>query len=299
MKQRFTISFLLCLCFACNVWADYPRIRSLKPADILFRQLQSDIEAHYKALGRGKSGIFPTLNFFTYERKPEDTVFTLSARLNLPYESLATVNSLSQAGEFANCREVIIPNSPGIFVPERPANPLEEIMAAWRTGPEHTAERIIVATDHGEKAFFFYRGEKFHTVERAFFLKIIFLFPLDQAVVTSGFGPRSDPFTGHPSFHNGIDLAAPIGAMVLATQDGVVSETGFNDVIGKFVRLAHPGGYETLYGHLGGVFVTAKESVKAGRPLGKVGLTGRTTGPHLHFEVQKQGKRIDPSSLLP
>jgi murein DD-endopeptidase MepM/ murein hydrolase activator NlpD len=297
--KHFVLSWYLVLFAAGALWGDYPRISSLKPTDILFRQLQGDIAAHYRALGYGKGGTFPSLTFFSYLRGPEDTIFTLAARLNLPYETIATLNGLSQAQEFSTCREIIIPNSPGVFVPSDPANPLEEIMASWRTDPEKRGEPVFVRRDGRERTGTFFRGEKFHPVERAYFLKIIFLFPLDRAKITSGFGPRPDPFTGHPSFHNGIDLAAPVGSLVKAAQDGTVRETGFIEALGKFVRIAHPGGYETLYGHLNAVYVKPNDQVKAGRAVGIVGMTGRTTGPHLHFELQKNGKPVDPSSILP
>jgi murein DD-endopeptidase MepM/ murein hydrolase activator NlpD len=86
---------------------------------------------------------------------------------------------------------------------------------------------------------------------------------------------------------------------VCAAREGVVKETGFDAGYGNFVRIAHPAGYETLYGHLSVIYVKRGDKVNAGLPLGKVGLTGRTTGPHLHFEVLKNGKPIDPSPYLP
>ena len=131
MKRRILSLYLLITAIG-GLWGDYPHIQSLKPSDILFRQMQSDIAAHYRALSYGKNGVFPPLAFFSYTRHPDDTIFTLAARLNLPYETIATLNGLSQAGEFTALQEIIIPNSPGIFLPEYPANSLEEIMAAWR-----------------------------------------------------------------------------------------------------------------------------------------------------------------------
>jgi murein DD-endopeptidase MepM/ murein hydrolase activator NlpD len=298
MKRRILSLYLLITAIG-SLWGDYPHIQSLKPSDILFRQMQSDIAAHYRALSYGKNGVFPPLAFFSYTRHPDDTIFTLAARLNLPYETIATLNGLSQAGEFAALQEIIIPNSPGIFLPENPANSLEEIMAAWRASSERPGERVVVRRNGREQSYIFFRGERFHPVERGYFLKIIFLLPLKHAVITSSFGPRADPFTGHPSFHNGIDLAAPVGSLVQATQDGLVKETGRNEILGKFIRVAHTGGYETLYGHLKSIFVSSGDKVKAGHPLGTVGMTGKTTGPHLHFELRRNGQRINPESMLP
>jgi murein DD-endopeptidase MepM/ murein hydrolase activator NlpD len=297
--RRVVISIFLFA--ALSAWAEsgYPCIRALKHSDVLFAQLQDDIETYYRACGYGRGRPFPALSFFTYVRQKDDTIFSLASRLNLPYETIATLNGLSQAQEFLGRDEILIPNMPGIFVPEEPANALEEIMISWRGSRESPGEKITVKLPDREKTMTFFRGERFHSVERAYFLKILFLFPLAHFVRTSDFGMRADPVTGRPEFHGGIDLAAPLGTPVCAAREGVVKETGFDAGYGNFVRIAHPAGYETLYGHLSVIYVKRGDKVNAGLPLGKVGLTGRTTGPHLHFEVLKNGKPIDPSPYLP
>jgi murein DD-endopeptidase MepM/ murein hydrolase activator NlpD len=298
MKRFISCLFLI---ITLSAWAesDYPRIQTLKPGDILFTQLQNDIAAYYRATGYGQNRPFPTLSFFVYAPQKTDTIFSLAARLNLPYETIATLNGLSQAQEFLGGRDILIPNMPGIFVPLHPTNALEDMMASWRLSGDKPGEKIVIKTGQTEKELVYYRGERFHTIERAYFLKILFLFPLDHAVVSSNFGLRSDPFTGHPGFHSGIDLVAPLGSYVCAAREGVVKETGFNQSYGNFVRIGHPAGYETLYGHLSAILVKMNDKVTAGMPVGKVGMTGHTTGPHLHFEVLKNGKPINPSSLLP
>ncbi|MCK5547439.1 MAG: M23 family metallopeptidase, partial [Thermoplasmata archaeon] len=147
--------------------------------------------------------------------------------------------------------------------------------------------------------FYFYAGERFHAVERAFFLQILFRFPLRQGRLSSSFGLRSDPFTGHPRFHNGVDLAAPIGTGVMAAREGVIIKTGRDDIYGVYVLIAHAEGYETLYGHLSSISVRLNERVNSGMIIGKVGMTGRTTGPHLHFEIRRKGEARDPVTLIP
>jgi murein DD-endopeptidase MepM/ murein hydrolase activator NlpD len=280
-------------------FGEYPQIQTLKRSDVLYSQVTRDIETSYRAASQGKFETFPALSIFAYTRQKDDTVFSLSASFNLPYEALSSLNRLAQAGDFGSSKSVLIPNTPGIFVPLRPDNPLEELMLAWRSRDSAKAEQVTVVRNGTPESFLFFRGERFHAVERALFLKIIFRFPLDKIAVTSEFGSRADPFSGGPSFHGGMDLAAPVGTVVYAAREGTVSAAGFDEVLGNYVRILHPGGYETLYGHLSAIFVHTSDSVKRGFPLGSVGVTGRTTGPHLHFGILKNGKPINPNSLLP
>lgn len=140
--------------------------------------------------------------------------------------------------------------------------------------------------------------KQFTPIERAYFLGILFEFPIARGHITSLFGPRKDPFTGKAEFHTGIDIGAPDGTEVHAARDGVVSEAGRDEGLGNFVVLDHPGGYQTVYGHLSVIGVTMNEKVSAGFVLGAVGHTGRATGPHLHFEVKRKGRVTDPFPLL-
>lgn len=119
----------------------------------------------------------------------------------------------------------------------------------------------------------------------------------DLKYVASGFGMRLHPIYKTMHFHEGMDFAAPTGTDVIATADGVVAETDFrnyNRSYGLMVRIDHGYGYETLYGHLSDILVRRGEQVKRGQVIAKVGNTGQSTGPHLHYEVHKGGKIMNP-----
>ena len=116
--------------------------------------------------------------------------------------------------------------------------------------------------------------------------------------VSSGFGVRHDPIDGSQRFHTGIDIAAQEGSPVLAAAPGVVRRAGRRGGYGNAVEIDNGGGVSTLYGHASAVAVHEGQSVKAGEPVAFVGHTGRATGSHLHFEVRKDGKPIDPQSTL-
>ena len=113
-------------------------------------------------------------------------------------------------------------------------------------------------------------------------------------VVTDGFGPRIDPITRKPAFHEGLDISVNIGTGVKAPADGVVVFADRDAGYGKMVRIAHGYGFTTIYGHLERLLVKPGQKVARGQVIGLVGLTGRTTGPHLHYEVWKDGERRNP-----
>lgn len=119
-----------------------------------------------------------------------------------------------------------------------------------------------------------------------------------QGTVTSAFGYRADPFTGRFSLHKGYDIGAPAGSPVVAAMEGVVTlaETGSGSY-GNYIMIKN-GQVQTLYGHLLKVEVAKGQSVKKGQQIGQCGSTGRSTGPHLHFELMINGTRIDPAPFL-
>jgi murein DD-endopeptidase MepM/ murein hydrolase activator NlpD len=111
---------------------------------------------------------------------------------------------------------------------------------------------------------------------------------------SSGFGWRDDPMRHRAKFHSGADVRAKSGTAVFAAGDGVVVFSGYRGGYGNFVAVDHGGGVITRYGHLRRIDARKDAVVTAGQPIGQVGMTGRTTGPHLHFEVLLDGKPVDP-----
>jgi peptidoglycan hydrolase FlgJ len=115
-----------------------------------------------------------------------------------------------------------------------------------------------------------------------------------QAPISSNFGLRKDPFSGQWKFHRGIDLAAPEGMPVSAALPGKVISAGYESGYGNTVLVEHDGGLRTRYGHLASINVKPGDAVTSEDALGTVGSTGHSTGSHLHFEVMRRGKHLDP-----
>ncbi|MCJ2180680.1 M23 family metallopeptidase [Novosphingobium album (ex Hu et al. 2023)] len=118
--------------------------------------------------------------------------------------------------------------------------------------------------------------------------------PLDRDVMTSSFGMREHPVLGGRRAHKGVDLAAPVGTPVYAPADGVVGRASWFSSYGLFIALEHGADMETRYGHLSRLNVAEGQMVHKGDVIGYVGTTGRSTGPHLHYEVRVDGVAVNP-----
>lgn len=116
--------------------------------------------------------------------------------------------------------------------------------------------------------------------------------------VTSGFGEREDPITHQTVQHDGIDIAGKQGDPIKAALDGTVEKVGESSSLGLNVTIKHSSGIETVYGHCSEIIVKENQQVKQGDIIAKIGSTGESTGPHLHFEVLKDGKQVDPTTMI-
>lgn len=122
--------------------------------------------------------------------------------------------------------------------------------------------------------------------------------PLEEFKLTSGYGYRNDPLGSGIEFHKGIDLAAELGNGIFASADGIIELSLYSNTYGNYVVINHGNGLKTLYAHCRESFVSTGQSVKSGQLIGSVGSTGRSTGPHLHFEVIINDNNVNPEWLI-
>lgn len=123
------------------------------------------------------------------------------------------------------------------------------------------------------------------------------IWPVSGAV-TSSFGWRNSPWENSSELHQGIDIAANMGIPVVATADGTVTKSGWSGGYGNIVQIDHGNGIETIYGHNSQVLVTVGDKVKKGQFIAHAGSTGRSTGPHVHYEIRVNGSAVDPFKYL-
>ncbi len=122
--------------------------------------------------------------------------------------------------------------------------------------------------------------------------------PVENGFISSYFGEREDPFDGQETFHKGVDFAGTKGSTVVAVAAGVVTWAGERSGFGKMIEINHGDGYVTRYGHNEKTLVSVGDTVKRGDAIGLMGSTGRSTGPHVHFEVLRNGRQVDPLSFI-
>jgi murein DD-endopeptidase MepM/ murein hydrolase activator NlpD len=300
------LSFLLLLVFPLlplpGEDGPFSVIVSMNGRDLGFRQYQADVENAYRRLselerrGADLAVLLEELTVFSYRPGSGEDIFSIAARCNIPYAGIVTLNRLNHPASLEGAGELLVPSIPGIFIPDVPLSDLEMVMAAART----PGQGFVITVQRGGKSerFRFLPGSDFSPTERAFFLNTSFRFPLRAYTLTSAFGPRINPVTGNPGFHGGLDLAAPMGTDILASRAGVVTEIGEDPVYGKYIIIQHGETWVSLYGHLSVVLTGLRSSVQSGTVIGRVGSTGQSTGPHLHFELRQNGRAQDPGRYL-
>jgi len=116
--------------------------------------------------------------------------------------------------------------------------------------------------------------------------------------MSSVFGNRNDPFTGAWTMHYGIDISTNMGNPIMATADGIVIKVQTDKYLGKNVTISHGNGFTTIYGHMSNFAVKAGQKVKRRDIIGYIGQTGKAAGPHVHYEVMRDGRRVDPRNYL-
>jgi murein DD-endopeptidase MepM/ murein hydrolase activator NlpD len=289
----------------------FPVINRLEPGDAVFRQYQADVEtARRQLFSRMRQGSAPgasagdtagadslaeALTIYEYSVRGED-LLSLAARCNIPFPTIATLNHLSHRRELPDGETLYLPSMPGLFIPEEPEGDLELLLRSSRDGADGAI--ITVRRDGRRERFLFIPGADFSPTERTFFFTGGFGFPLKNFRRTSGFGPRINPITGNRGIHHGLDLAAPLGTEVYASRDGKIAEIGEDSIYGKYVIIEHAENWTSLYGHLSEINTVLHRIVKSGSLIGKVGSTGQSTGPHLHFEIRQYGRAQNPDKLL-
>jgi hypothetical protein len=284
----------------------FPVIFRLGARDVVFRQFEDDVRDGRRvftsvASSRPGPRFSPEdwaerLAVYAYMTRADevvdDTAQGIASRCVVTLASIATLNRINHSGVIGE-RMILLPTISGVFVPLNPASDMERLLLSARdrdSGAEITIDGI---------RYLFFPGDDFSPTERSFFFSSgRFQFPLRNYTVTSRFGSRVSPISGTMRFHGGLDLAAPMGTDVYAAGDGTVAECGENAVYGKFVLIRHDAVWTSLYGHLSAITVKQSENIDRGKTIGRVGSTGQSTGPHLHFELRQNGKAEDPQALL-
>ena len=259
-------------------------LSNLSYSNLKLRQLRREISENLKASKSGKRLPHP-LRVVSYKLSDKDNFFMVMAKTSQTADTLASLNAIVNPNSVSKGDTLLVPNARGVFV----QGEIKKLALQFKV-PE---KQIYKSGDH-----YFVPGGFFSVNHMNFFTGKGFFDPISSGKISSKFGIRKDPFSSRSTFHGGIDISAPHGTTVCASQEGRVVFSGWKNGYGKLVILRHEYGYETYYGHLSKMSVKKGDKVKAGANIGLVGMTGRATGPHLHFELRKKGVRSRPRFVM-
>jgi len=245
----------------------------------------------------------PPLTYKTYRVKQGDMIGLIAEENNISQDTLITVNHITATRSLQIGTYLKIPSIPGIlYTVRQDGETLEKIAKTYDISAEKCSTVNNTALDVSLKAgsTLFLPDALMDETTKKEINGDLFHKPLKvRWYLSSPYGWRSSPFnTGKRSFHGGMDMAAASGSNIYASLDGRVSFTGYNETYGNYVIITHHSGYKSLYAHMNSISCKKGQYVYTNTIIGKVGSTGMSTGPHLHFAVYKNGKGLNPSVLM-
>jgi len=241
----------------------------------------------------------PELYYTVYTVRQGDMVGKIADRFGVSQDSIISVNRLKNTRTIQIGQLLKIPSIDGIIYTARDGDTPASIADKYRV----SLEKIALANGISDNAVpagstLFLPDAKLDWVTIQEINGDLFLKPLHSGYyISSRYGWRNNPFSGSRTFHNGVDMAAPMGTAIYAALDGTVISSGYDVTYGNYVIISHHSGYQTLYGHMSKILVSKGKRVTTATRIGLVGNTGQSTGPHVHFTVYKNRATINPSTL--
>ncbi|MBN2403687.1 MAG: M23 family metallopeptidase [Spirochaetes bacterium] len=235
-----------------------------------------------------------------YKMIQNESYWNVAMRNNISMDTLIAANPFLDSLLAKQGIEIVLPSEDGVLMP------MDNLADIWRMSriveyedsvKGSYVQSIFKLFSLDDIRFVFFKGAVPEIVndslEKLLAMKKIFQSPL-AGRFTSLYGERFDPFAGGFEFHNGIDICAKMNDPIYPAREGIVSFTGWRHELGLAVIIQHLDGYETTYGHCSAINVKPGESVIKKDIIGRVGSTGRSTGPHLHFMIKRHGQLINP-----
>ena len=264
----------------------------------VLKSIRDDVKRTlYTVKSRRAENELPELKFFTYTVKDKENFWIVLAKCSLDMDTLMSVNNLTSPYQVVPGTVLYIPNMRGIVVSSDQWSAVKRMLLEEKIDVRYI--KAVNRTERFNKKFLFVPCGKISKLERSLFLGTAFLSPVRFGRKTSEFGTRKDPFNSkRREFHKGIDIACSIGTEVRAARSGRVIFTGWKEGYGNLVIVEHEFGYQSYYGHLSRFRVRVGDEITTSQVLALSGNTGRSTGPHLHFEIRKNGKSLNPSTFI-
>ena len=239
------------------------------------------------------------LTFSSYILEKGDIIGNIAIRSGLAEDTLISVNDIKNTRLLQIGQVIRIPNQDGIYYSIKAGDTLESIAEKYNT-PVSSIKTVneLFSDSIALNASLFIPGAKMDWINRQEINGDLFIWPC-SGYISSNYGYRTSPFDGATrQFHSGLDIGASMGTPIKAAMAGRVSQVGYDGSFGNYVVISHHSGYRTLYAHMNEVRVKAGAYVETGQRIGDVGITGLTTGPHVHFTVYKNGVTVNPRTLM-
>lgn len=241
------------------------------------------------------------VTFQNYTVRSGDTISGIAKKFGLGnISTLISVNDIGNVRQLAAGQKLKIPSIDGVVYSVKSGDSLNSIVSKYNISLEALVDVNELSSEilqKGQQLFIPGVGLDKQTLQNA--MGDMFKMPISAKFRwSSPYGSRIDPIAGVKSFHTGVDMACPTGTPIYASMSGKVITAGINRVYGNYVIIDHGNGYQTLYAHMSKIIATKGQWVSQGTRIGLVGSTGYSTGPHLHFTVYKNGKLVNPMSVL-
>ncbi|WP_407428238.1 peptidoglycan DD-metalloendopeptidase family protein [Treponema sp.] len=242
-----------------------------------------------------------TVSYSAYRIRSGDMIGKIAENFDITSDTIISVNNirnsrLLQIGDYLK-----IPNMPGIlYNVKKDGETIEKIAEKFKIEAVKCSNVNKIESDAALTAgtTLFLPDAELDWVTRQEINGDLFRKPIHARwYKSSSFGWRASPFTGARSYHSGVDMACPAGTNIYAALPGRVTATGYTSTYGNYVVIAHHSGYKTLYGHMSAITCVKDQYVSQDTRIGRVGSTGMSTGPHLHFTVFKNNKQVNPENL--
>lgn len=253
-------------------------------------------------LGAAEVEVETPVTYQTYRVKPGDMIGIIAEKYDVTQDTIISVNNIRQSRLIKPGQYLKIPSSAGIlYTVKNDTETLESIAEKYEIDADKIAGANSIKVGMGLKTgtTLFLPDAQMDWATRQEINGDLFHKPIKARYwLSSPYGWRDSPFSGNRSFHSGADMACPQGTPVYAALDGTVTTTGYNETYGNYVIITHHSGYKSLYAHLSAITCKKGNFVYTNTVIGKVGSTGLSTGPHLHFTVYKNGVTVNPLSLI-
>ena len=274
-----------------------PSINKLSSTDVVFKQFFQVVSYNDRLMADELKKDQLEEEFYVYTADENDDMLSVSASCNVPYDTIASLNSIGDSKTKLAGKKLVLPTVKGVFVPLKPESSVEIIICREFESDVENSKKVCYNLNN--RKFYFLPGKRFTSTQRAYFLDTSMRMPLDNIQISSEFGYRTSPVYHRWKFHSGIDFASPEGTPVYACKSGTVALAAKMDpTFGNYVILSHSNGMTSVYAHLSKMCVQKGDVVHGGKVIGYTGQTGAATGPHLHFEIRQNGVATDPGKFL-